>query len=770
MQVARLLLILSLCSILLLAELPKDQALGSSSRNALASSQPENLKLLKVNMGARSVWSDGGYYIDEMVNGARSSGYDAVFFADNALQFGALGNLADPSFEDVNSTGHLAKWYTNVTGSKNEYSNAGPLTAIRPIQATNITQEVDYYRTLYRIRSGTHSLHLAIQSIANSSKYAGYAFVRDVFPDGYSFNQTSLAPSRPLLLNDITFSANVLMNSLGYTGLGAKDPLSFDDNGWFYVRFYFIVGAHRGPRSGMRLTVTIIYSDLKVDDFLRRIRSSLNQTDSKVVYRDKPPMNTWLSLHFNVTDLARTLFNDTVVENWRLGNFEIGTRSKNAGLVDVYVDDVSLEGSSSTNPLEYFKSSIQSRASNGDLGVYPGYSLDVTGQASLYAYGTTYLDLSRKVNLTDPTFWKTMTEEISSSGGIVVLGPVTSTAWRDYLVAVQAFGVPVIDGTTFIGLDTGRAVLNSGQPVAFAATRVTLLPSTYNSTGAWSVRVFAENNSEGAILDAIERGRAYLAIPNYTGTFETSAYGFPMGGNPVYIPTGENASLKISFSNLGPGFVRVYEGSRLALRQGHKGTETMIANLRMKSAPVSSLFVAVTTTNDSLALVGNPLKFVQTSMIPGGALFIDSEAWSVQSAQWTASKMEQRMQLVVNGPAGTNATVYLFSPEFRPGAKSPDKTAEFITVDQTNVDPASVYDAASSIFRITLRSSGKPIVIMLNFDIQQWAYWYVLLQSVGGLYILAALPLAILAVYSAFARFGKGRRTRRKEALDSAGS
>jgi hypothetical protein len=740
---------------LLIAELPKDRAYGAASSSPLAFSQPEKLKLLKVNMGARSMWSDGGYYVDEMVNGARSSGYDAVLFADNALQFGTPGKLADPSFEDVNSTGYLTRWFTNVTGPMNSMSYAGPSTL--PSPQANL------------IQSGTHGLHLVISSSSTnySTTAAGYAFVRDVFPEGYSFNQTSTDPSHPLLLNDITFSAQVWINSLGYVGAGltSADKYWYSDNGWFYLKFYFVTDAP-GPRAGMKLTATIIYSDHRVDDWLRSIRSFWNSTQSgrEVIYQDIPPLHQWLNLNVNVTDLARTLFNETIVENWRLGNFEIGTRSYNSALVDVYVDHVSIN-SKSSNPFEFFKSSIQ-RLSTSNLAVYAGYSLTVnstTGQPSLYAYGTSLgPPLIQNINLADPTFWKNMTKEISSEGGIVVLGPVYSDAWRDYLVAMQDFDVPIIDGTTFLGLDSAGSALDGGEPVVFTATRETTSPTAYNSTHAWSVRVLAENNSEAAILDAIARGRAFLAIPNYTGNFPTSAYGFPMGRNPIYVPSGENASLTISFSSLGPGRVRVYQGAREVLVLRHTGTERIVTSLPMGQGLASTFFVAVTSTNDSLAIVGDPLKFAQASMIPGGALFIDNDAWSVQSTQWTASDPEQRMQLVVNGPAGTTATVYLFSPDFRPDAKSELKVARFITVNNATMDPASVYDAANSTFRILLRSAGAPIVIVLNFDVPQLTYLYEIFQSVVGLYILAVFPLAVVSVYSAMVRTRKSRRTKRE--------
>ena len=759
MRVARLLLTLLFCAILVLAQVPENHVYGQVGSSPPTSSQPQNLRYLKVNMGARSVWSDGGYYIDEMVNGARSSGYDAVFFADNALQFGTCGELADPGFEDLNSTGYFSKWYTNVAGPMNVAGLAGPFTLANP---------PNYY-SLQGIHSGTHSLHLTIQSKANSSTNAGYAFARDEFPDGYSFNQTSIGPSHPLLLNDITFSAWVRIDTLGYVGAGLtkRDPLSYTDNGWFYLKFYFVIDAHGFPRTGVKLTATIIFSDHTVDDWLRSIRSSLNSTQygHKVVYEDAPPLQRWLNLNVNVTDLARTLFNETVAENWRLANFEIGVRSVNSALVDVFVDDVSI-GCKSLSPLDYFNSSMQSRLSTANLAVYAGYSLTVdlqTREPSLYAYGAP-LGPIQDLNLSDPTFWRTMTKQISSQGGMIVLGPVYSHAWRDYLTAVQAFDVPIIDGTTFSGIETAASVIGSGGPVAFTATRETTAPTAYNSTGAWSVRVLAENNSEAAILDAIARGRAFLAVPNYTGSFQTTPYGFPMGRNPTYVPSGGNASLTIAFSSLGPGLVRVYQGTRLALIQAHTGTASMVASLPIASSQPETFFVSVTSTNDSLALLGNPLRFIQASMIPGGALFIDNDAWSVQSTQWTTSGFQQRMQLVLNGPAGTTATAYLFSPDFRPDAKSPLEVARFITVDNSYIDPASVYDAANSTFQIPVRSAGMPIVIILNFDYQQQAYWYDIFQSVAGLYILAAIPLAVVALYSTIVR---GRKTSRTKAKSS---
>jgi hypothetical protein len=720
-------------------------------------------KLLKVSMGSQSVWGDGWYYADEMVNAARSSGYDALFFGDNGLRF-VPGKLADPSFEDVDSAGKLTKWYTNTTGSMNQIAYAGPFGPLPPkpsniAYTTNETQLLNYYHALQRIHSGNYSLHLEVQSNggAISPADAGYAFVRDIFPGGYvSANQNP--PTHPLLLDNVTFSAYVWLDSLAYAHQQYPEPsLKYGDNGWFYVRFYFVTD--RGPRSEQRLIATIIYSDHAVDNFLRTIRGQLNTTNSKSVYQNIPPLSEWLYLQYNVTDLARALFNETIAENWRLGNFEIGVRSYNQGLVDAYVDDVSVQ-EGSLNPLEYFKSTIEPRLSTADLAVYPGYSINVLNQVGLYVYGTTYLDLGEKANLTDPTYWDTISKAVSSEGGRVFMGPITSLVWQEYLIAIGGFDIPIVDGTTFTSLSTAGALMDSGQPIVFTATREIILPSAYNNATTWSVRVLAQNNTEQAILDAIASGRAYLASSNFTGTFETTAYGFPRGRNPIYIPSGANASIRISFTGLQPGIVRVYQGGELALKEAHNGAEAMVENFTIRQGHAPAFFVTASSTNDALALVGDPLTFDQTSMIPGGALFIDNDAWSVQSTQWVSSGTEQRMRLVVNGPADTDAKIYLFSPDFSPSAKSADHLLRSISVNNVTVDPASVYNSANSTFLFNLRSTGSPIEILLNFDIQNQAYIYDVVQSVAALYVLAVFPLAIVALYSAVARLRRERKGR----------
>ena len=519
----------------------------------------DELKLLKVHMGTRTLWSDGAFTHDEMASAALHSGYDVVFFADNALQFGAVGELADPSFEDVNASGRLSSWMTMTRGSNNTVAVAAPFGIPSITVGDNFTQSTAYFAK-ERVKSGNYSVHLAIQSSSTRFGTDGISSIRDIFPGSYIFNQTSPRPRHPLLLNDLTFSANMFIDSLGIAGISTSTrynarlaALNYSDNGWFYVQFTFVTEATGNfSRSGTNLRATLIYSDHPVDSWLRNITRQMNETNTKYIYMGVPSLKNWLSINVNVTDLASRLWNQTVVDEWRLGNFEIGTRSRHGVMVSAYVDDVSIAASKSGNPLDYFQAAMESRLSNSNFKVYQGYSIDVANQPSLYVYGTDYLPSNRKYNLTNPAFWYNMTGKVTSEGGVAVLGSESLYSLMNFVMANNAFGLKVVDGTTWPGMTIARGVLASGKPVALAASREALTPEDYNSSATWSIMVLAKSNSEADVLDAVASGSAYIAVSNMTGTFEFKPEGLPTPSsrNPVYVPAGENVSLDLAFSGL----------------------------------------------------------------------------------------------------------------------------------------------------------------------------------------------------------------------------
>jgi hypothetical protein len=281
------------------------------------------------------------------------------------------------------------------------------------------------------------------------------------------------------------------------------------------------------------------------------------------------------------------------------------------------------------------------------------------------------------------------------------------------------------------------------------------------------MRVLSKSNSETDVLGAIAQGKAYLAVNSFTGTFEIGGFSFPVGRNPVYIPSGENASLRIAFTGLSPGLLRVYDGNSLVLKQNHNGNASLAASLLMRGSS-STFIVALTAVNDSLSVVSNPLTFVQTSMIPGDALYMNNEQWSLESSEWNSSQKEQRWRVVVSGPAGTNSDLYLFSPEFRPDAQSQDMVARSVQIGNVTVNAGAVYDEGNSTFVIQLHSNGEPLVLVFNFDIPFDYYLYEVLQSVAGLYLIALLPFAVVLPYTAAVRRRKAKRRARRQLFNGA--
>jgi hypothetical protein len=75
-------------------------------------------------------------------------------------------------------------------------------------------------------------------------------------------------------------------------------------------------------------------------------------------------------------------------------------------------------------------------------------------------------------------------------------------------------------------------------------------------------------------------------------------------------------------------------------------------------------------------------------------------------------------------------------------------------VDNQTLNPSRYYDKSSSMFVLPLQSAGKPIEIVLNFDIPSEIYLFGRLSSLGELYVLVLAPIAVTALYLTM----KGRR------------
>ena len=729
---------------------------------------------LKVVMGARTLWGDGGYTYEQMAAAAANSGANAFFSADNPLLYGSVGTLADPNFQDVTPYGNFSKWTTGFVPIRNSLTacdaSVGVFTLRPPTYYLGNNSQVTAFQARQRVLSGTHSLHISLQCPSPTlSGYGrqGIAFVRDMFPDGYLFNNSDAPPSHPLLINDLNFSLYVYLESMGYayTPEGQRGgQYSYKDSGWFYVRFTLGAAQVPGPLSGLKLTITLVYSDHAADAWLKKIRSALNQTTYKVIYLGIPPLGTWVNMGANVTGLAASLWNQTIADYWRLNQIEIGAFSRNGALVDAYVDDVSLKALNSRNPLQYFDAAIQNQVSTSNFKAYAGYTIGQPNLPNAFVYGTNYLDLNRQYNLTNPEDWETLSAAVLSHGGTIMIGPVSSNSLGDYIAATDAFGIRIIDASAWPGMTAAAQVMqNRASPVVFTATKKMLKPTDVNSTKSWSIRVYAENNSEQAILGAIGQGRDYLALNGFNGTFAVSAYGLPLTGTqPIYIPTTDNASLSIAFNGISPGLLRVFQGATIAVKAPQSGSLNSTMTFRMVE-PTSRFFVGVSGVNDTLTALSNPMTFVQTSIIPGTAAFIDEDNWTLQSSQWTVQGQQQRLRFVVVGPTGTNAVLYFFSPSYRPDAKSRTEIARSITVDNMTMDPALYYSVANSMFIIPLQSTGTPIEVTLNFDISGNAYLIGQISSLVGLYLLALVPIAVTALYSALKRGGRVRAKRTKE-------
>jgi hypothetical protein len=355
---------------------------------------------------------------------------------------------------------------------------------------------------------------------------------------------------------------------------------------------------------------------------------------------------------------------------------------------------------------------------------------------------------------------------ISSEGGVLVLGRTIISALMDYTARNEAFGVNIVDGTTWSGMAIGRRLLATGRSVVFAATSEAVAPADYNSSTTWSMTVFSKSNSEADVLDAIESGNAYLTPSNFTGTFEAGPEGLPMpsSGTPVYVPTGENVSFAISFTGLSPGNVSIYSATRLLLQESHDGNMSAVLGLPMKRPTSSLLLVGTTGKNDSISVLTDPVTFIQSTMVPGGSLLLDNAEWSLKSSNWTSD--EGRLQLVVTGPPATQTLLYLHSPEFQPDAMLGNRIVRSISVGRVMVDPQRSYDPSTQTFILSLNSTGDPIDVTFNSNIPLMTYLTsFIIQPLIMLYLLVISPFAVAITYYEMRGFTRALKRRRRISL-----
>lgn len=718
-------IVVLLLGMIIMAGLPLNVlALSANTNQTDATVHSNGLRPLKVHMNSRSLWSDGGYTAEEMAVAAKNAGYDAIFFADSALNL-QVAPLADPRFENVSAFGNFSDWKTYTLGSLNSLAYAGP-----------------------SIESGNRSLYLEIQSSSDKTQNDGYAVASPLFPGGYNFSQIPI--SHPFLLSGLAFSTDVYIKILGRSPYHPKTTIPSDsgDNAWFYLMFRFKTGVVGGPYSGEELTLQLVWSNQVVDPFLIQSRSWENETNHKVIYFNEPPLGQWVNLNVNVTNLVREVWNSTIVDYWKLWSFDIGARSHLNALVTCYVDNVSLSSSQSSAILNA-RASILSSLSSSSLGVYAGYSIDPKNQPSMYVYNTTYLDQLSTYNMSNPEIWKDLISGVSSESGVVAFGPITPElrAFDDYLGANDAFGVQLMDCTSFDGISVARSIFGAGDEITFLAAREAVNTTDYNSTDTWSMRVFAQSASESDILNAISEGRSYMAVSNFTGEFDFNPYGFPVTSDlPIYIPAGQNVSLPIYFTkvtnNNGTGLVRVYQNDRLEAKIPYNSNASINFSDIMKSRE-SHFYVGVSDPiNDSLLILSNPITVKIGNMIPGGALFIDNEQWTLESSTWNATSNKQSYQLTVEGPTGSEATLYLYSPVFSPYSNDTTQ-ARWASLGDQRLDLGTLYNATTSTFIVHAKSSGKPIQLTINFDIPTNIYVSFVTSSYLTLYLVIIVPFAI---------------------------
>ena len=754
MRTKPVLIAVALCAVILSAQFTSARSVNVVEDYTPHETNALNMREFKVHMDSRSLWSTGSTTQDKMASAAQNAGYQVVFFADDALFFTPTAFLPNGGFEETNASGAPLGWALGTLSPEGKNALAISEVFHRPTLPPNATvwQNRTYQMENQFVRSGNSSLHLAVQNTSNSSMEGGYAFAKSAFQRP-SLNQSTTL--RPLLASGVVLSAYVYIDKLGVVGLpltiGRYRPsiyagFAFGDNGWFYVRFVL-----DSPKHPYGLEVTLVYEDHTVDQSFLKIRSSLNQTNEKVIFLGVPPLDQWLHVNANVTDLAVRLWNETITD-WRLKSVEVGTRSRNNLLTSAYVDDVSL---SAPNPLEYFKSAIEGKLSSKNFAVYPAYSINFPDQPSLLVYGTDYIPQNLPYTLMDPTVWQSIAATVATQNGTVVLGPIDTADLGRYIAQNGGFGVSVMDGTSYHGLVTAGQVLDQGRHIFFGATADASSPTDYASNNTWAMHVFAENDSQAAILQAIALGRGYVAVSNFGGTFSAEGYGFPLATSPVYLPNGANASLTVSINGITAGRIVLFDGPIVALREDSNGEASTYLTTPL-SKPISHLFVAVMTGNNSISLVTNPTTFIQTSLLPGGALLMDNDRWIVQSSQWTTTLTEQqRLNLTVTGPTGSDATLYLYSPEYRPDAESQEQIARFITVDNTTLDPMSSYDVSKLAFVLHLHSNGKPIGIVFNFDVPLNFYIDSLLRATFLLSLAVLAPFVVASGYLVLRRLRK---------------
>ncbi len=576
----------------------------------------------KVALGTQTIWGSGLYYHQEMLDWASKAGFDAIFYADD-YNFLTNEGILNPGFENYTSSGTLTNWVNGTRGRENE-----------TLGLTSVNRTLSH--------TGSASLQLILES---TGKHWADRYIRSGFPKSNS--------TRRHLFGNETFTANYYVANLMANGLplnGTTIPSSrikfpYSSEAWVYFEITLISTPSTLSPHSVPLRIFLVY-DYKYP-INRWSPREQNTTSTYYLYLSQPNSMGWTNLSVDLTKLARTLWNQTIVDYWYVETVEIGVRSITGAYVNVLFDDVSVTTPSFPYMMHYLRNQLIPNISRGKVTAYIGYRYErYNFPFALSVLGGNALAPLPDYNLTSSSDWVNLWHDVGSEGSLLVIDSPIQFGMYDRMRSRRGMGLPVADLSGPSQLQLWDWILSRGGLVMIAASNKTAAESDFDNPNLWTNRVWAQNNTESSLLEAIYLGRNYLARNSFNGEFQFDSYGFETGRPTIYIPEEGNSTVHVKVTNLPGGTVRfIANGIEIAHRQLPQ-TGQLDATFTF-DMPKEMSYVRVEVTDDtgSTAIISNPIFFAKKPMPPNSYVYIEDPAVHLQSWSWVNYLQHKELSL-----------------------------------------------------------------------------------------------------------------------------
>jgi hypothetical protein len=677
-----------------------------------------------VALDTATLWGKGNNTHSEMLDSASKQGFNAIFFADDQYFLDNVG-IQDPGFENVTASGGLADWANASSGNP-------------------VVQMARVNRTI--TRTGLSSLEFAL-----SGNYS----------DEYATSVWGKESHRMHLFGDVQFRASVYVVNvtlareyitwLGWGKVGqhwefgqihSKLVNNTSSEAWVY----FLISLRLLPYStstakGGSLKIYLVY-DYRYPARTKPIGENSTSTYYLSLTR---PQEGWNDFSLNLTQLAKELWNQTVVDYGWVESVTVGVRSMGNAYVDALFDDVSITPVDDfASMIQYARNSIIPSLSSHAVKAYFGYSL------SRPRLGVSILGGSAQAeDLRGVTNWDPFSLEIRDAGSLLVLdsgisiGTVRNSTneMQNLSVADLIADQPLWDWL----LTQGRTVMIAASHVSYGQAFFAGQEDFANQS-AWVNRVCAEANSEQSLLEAIYLGHSYVARNSFNGTFEFDSLGFEAGRVPFYVGNNTDAVLHLKISGVEGGTIHLItdHGKEIASEQ-----LPMLGDfdeiLKLSFSGNSTYFRAVVTNStDSLVVVSNPIFYIREPMPQGLYIYISDPIASVQS--WNMTDIFTHREILIRlvageamfAVSGNGNMIYLRTPA--------RESRYLITIADVTRPADDFYNNELGAYAVPL-GSELPIAITFSLDRSLLEALAVTGEQGTLLLALVALPFGIASAY-----------------------